>query len=84
MGRTEKTEHGGAAKNPRLLKACNITRNGDMGEFFFISMTMKLLQLIFYHAKKDNFLGLRAVRASNLCKYFPARGAGFAWQLLDP
>ena len=26
MGRTEKTVHNGAAKNPRLLKACNITR----------------------------------------------------------
>jgi len=36
-GRTEKTVHRGAAKNPRLLKACNITANSDMGEFFFIS-----------------------------------------------
>jgi hypothetical protein len=26
MGRTEKTVHNGAAKNPRLFKACNITR----------------------------------------------------------
>jgi hypothetical protein len=26
MGRTEKTEHKGAAKNPRLVKACNITK----------------------------------------------------------
>jgi hypothetical protein len=42
MGRTEKTVHNGAAKNPRLLKACNITK-GDMGGFFFISMKMKLL-----------------------------------------
>jgi hypothetical protein len=42
MGRTEKTVHNGAAKNPRWLKACNITR-GDMCEFFFISMRMKLL-----------------------------------------
>jgi len=25
-GRTEKTVHRGAAKNPRLLKACNITK----------------------------------------------------------
>jgi hypothetical protein len=41
MGRTEKTAPG-TAKNPRLLKACNITKNGDMGEFFFISMSMKL------------------------------------------
>jgi len=40
MGRKEKTGHKGAAKNPRLLKACNITcRESDTGEFFFISMT---------------------------------------------
>jgi hypothetical protein len=26
MGRTEKTGHNGAAKNPRLVKACNITK----------------------------------------------------------
>jgi hypothetical protein len=26
MGRTEKTGHRGAAKNPRLVKACNITK----------------------------------------------------------
>jgi hypothetical protein len=26
MGRREKTVHKGAAKTPRLLKACNITR----------------------------------------------------------
>jgi hypothetical protein len=39
MGRTEKTGHTGTAKNPRLLKACNITSaSGDMGEFFFISV----------------------------------------------
>jgi hypothetical protein len=42
-GRTEKTEHTGAAKNPRLLKACNITEECDMGEFFFISIRMKLM-----------------------------------------
>jgi len=42
-GRTEKTEHTGAAKNPRLLKACNITEECDMGEFFFISIRMKLI-----------------------------------------
>jgi hypothetical protein len=36
-GRTEKTAQG-TAKNPRLLKACNITKTGDMGEFFFISV----------------------------------------------
>jgi hypothetical protein len=39
MGRTEKTVHTGAAKNPRLFKACNITARRDMGEFFFISMS---------------------------------------------
>jgi hypothetical protein len=38
MGRTEKTVHKGAAKNPRLVKACNITKQCDMGEFFFISV----------------------------------------------
>jgi hypothetical protein len=38
IGRREKTVHRGAAKNPRLLKACNITRQRDMGEFFFISV----------------------------------------------
>jgi hypothetical protein len=37
-GRREKTVHTGAAKNPRLLKACNITARRDMGEFFFISV----------------------------------------------
>jgi hypothetical protein len=37
VGRTEKTVHSGAAKNPRLLKACNTT-NSDIGEFFFISI----------------------------------------------
>jgi hypothetical protein len=37
IGRTQKTMHTGIAKNPRLLKACNITPGiGDMGEFFFI------------------------------------------------
>lgn len=60
MGRTEKTVHNGAAKNPRLLKACNITRQCDMGEFFFISIVMKLFQ-IFYHAKKHNFPDLRGL-----------------------
>jgi hypothetical protein len=39
MGRTEKTGHSCAAKNPRLLKACNTTAKRDMGEFFFISMS---------------------------------------------
>jgi hypothetical protein len=39
MGRTEKITHAGVTKNPRLLKACNITPERiDMGEFFFISL----------------------------------------------
>jgi hypothetical protein len=43
IGRTQKTMHAGIAKNPRLLKACNITRGiGDMGEFFFIFLNMKM------------------------------------------
>jgi len=42
MGRTEKTVHNGAAKNPRLLKACNITKC-DMGEFFFISNSNEIV-----------------------------------------
>jgi hypothetical protein len=37
IGRTEKTEHKGAAKNPRWLRACNTT-SSDIGEFFFISI----------------------------------------------
>jgi hypothetical protein len=66
MGRTEKTAQG-AAKNPRLLKACNITRIGDMGEFFFISNVYEIVVKGFLrtglpdrNAKKDNFLGIRA------------------------
>lgn len=55
-GRTEKTEHRAAAKNPRLLKACNITRECDMGEFFFISEQMKLCKNDFYGAKMGHFL----------------------------
>jgi hypothetical protein len=55
-GRTEKTEHRAAAKNPRLLKACNITSECDMGEFFFISEQMKLCKMIFYGAKMGHFL----------------------------
>ncbi|HVW63190.1 MAG TPA: hypothetical protein VHC48_24230, partial [Puia sp.] len=55
-GRTEKTEPRAAAKNPRLLKACNITSECDMGEFFFISEQMKLCKMIFYDAKMGHFL----------------------------
>ena len=46
-GRTEKTVLSGAAKNPRLLKACNITRKRDMGEFFFISVLDEIVVNIF-------------------------------------
>ena len=56
MGRTEKTVHRGAAKNPRLLKACNITRYCDMGEFFIISVLNEIDVKFFYNAKKDIFL----------------------------
>jgi hypothetical protein len=43
MGRKEKTGHKGAVKNPRWLKACNITCwRSDMGEFFFISMANEI------------------------------------------
>ena len=55
-GRTEKTEHRAAAKNPRLLKACNITGRCDMGEFFFISVIDKINLKCFNSAKKNNFL----------------------------
>src|SRR5258707_11012829 len=54
-GRTEKTEHTGAAKNPRLLKACNITEDSDMGEFFIISIQMKLIVNIFTVQRWDIF-----------------------------
>jgi hypothetical protein len=54
-GRTEKTVHTGAAKNPRLLKACNITARRDMGEFFFISVLDEIDCNFFYNTKKDNF-----------------------------
>jgi hypothetical protein len=43
IGRTEKTEQRGAAKNPRLLKACKTTSDkSEMGEFFFIEVKDKL------------------------------------------
>jgi hypothetical protein len=57
MGRIEKSEHVGTAKNPRLLKACNITKLlCDMGEFFFISIIDEIELKVFYNAKKNNFL----------------------------
>ena len=54
-GRTEKTVLSGAAKNPRLLKACNITRKRDMGEFFFISVLDEIVVNIFTITKVHNF-----------------------------
>jgi hypothetical protein len=57
MGRTEKTVHTGAVKNPRLLKACNITcEKCDMCEFFFISNVDEIEPKLFYTTKKDIFL----------------------------
>lgn len=57
MGRTEKTVHKGTAKNPRWLKACNITlEKCDMCEFFFISDVDEIVSKLFNSTKKDNFL----------------------------
>jgi hypothetical protein len=62
MGRTEKTVHTGAAKNPRLLKACNITcEKCDMCKFFFISIINDNGLNKFNHTKKNNFF--------NECQY---------------
>jgi hypothetical protein len=62
MGRTEKTVHTGAVKNPRLLKACNITcEKCDMCEFFFISNVDEIVSKLFNNAKKDNFLKERDI-----------------------
>jgi hypothetical protein len=55
IGRAEKTEHRGAAKNPRLLKACNITKWCDMGEFFFISVSDEIDVNIFTMQRKTIF-----------------------------
>ncbi len=54
-GRTEESVHRGAAKNPRLLKACNITRTCDMGEFFFISNTDEIDVKVFTTQRKTFF-----------------------------
>jgi hypothetical protein len=54
-GRTEKTVHSGAAKNPRLLKACNITKYCDMGEFFFISVLDENVVNVFTTQRKTFF-----------------------------
>ncbi|HXB42699.1 MAG TPA: hypothetical protein VNV85_01515 [Puia sp.] len=76
MGRTEKTVHTGAAKNPRLLKACNITlENGDMCEFFFISNVDEIVPKLFYNTKKDNFL-----RQRNILTYYFGLSAQKVWQ----
>jgi hypothetical protein len=57
-GRTEKTVLTGAAKNPRSLKACNITRKRDMGEFFFISIADEIVVNIFTTQRNYNFRDL--------------------------
>jgi hypothetical protein len=57
MGRTQKSAHNGTAKNPRWLKACNITsEEHDMCEFFFISIIDENDFKKFNGAKKNNFL----------------------------
>ena len=56
MGRTAKTMHRGIAKNPRLLKACNITfEKCDMCEFFFISIIDENGLNKFNYTKKNIF-----------------------------
>ncbi len=56
MGRTEKTGHNCTAKNPRLLKACNITvTTDDMGEFFFIFMRNELPEFFCQYKEKQFF-----------------------------
>jgi hypothetical protein len=56
MGRTEKITLTGVTKNPRLLKACNITCvKCDMGEFFFIFLMDENGLKKFNHAKKNIF-----------------------------
>jgi len=63
MGRTEKITPTGATKNPRSLKACNITfEKCDMCEFFFISIIDDNGLNNFNYAKKNNFF--------NECQYF--------------
>ncbi len=62
MGRTEKITHAGVIKNPRWLKACNITcEKCDMCEFFFISNVDEIVSKLFSTAKKDNFLKERGI-----------------------
>ena len=57
MGRTEKITPIGVTKNPRWLKACNITcEKCDMCEFFFISDVDEIVSKLFNNTKKDNFL----------------------------
>ena len=63
MGRTEKITLMGATKNPRSVKACNITfEKCDMCEFFFISVIDEYGLNKFYYAKKNIFF--------NECQYF--------------
>jgi hypothetical protein len=62
----------GAAKNPRLLKACNITRTRDMGEFFFISMSDEIVVDIFT-TQRNTILGTRGIKNQILPKIYPGR-----------
>jgi hypothetical protein len=71
MGRTEKTPHNGAAKNPRLLQACNTTAMCDTGEFFFISMSDE-----FVGAKLHIFLNLRGLKCDFYVNFTSAAGGG--------
>ena len=82
MGRTEKTGHNCAAKNPRLLKACNITAKRDMGEFFFISISSEFCYKIPFSpfrrtvaakadAKLHIFLKLRGLKYDFYVNFVP-------------
>jgi hypothetical protein len=59
MGRTEKTGHKGAAKNPRWMKACNTT-SCDICEFFFISVSDEICDCKFLFQN-----------ATQNCTFFP-------------
>src|ERR1700753_1679213 len=52
IGRMLKTAHNGSAKNPRLMKACPITRS-DICEFFFISTEDESVYKTFRSANLD-------------------------------
>jgi len=56
MGRTEKITPMDVTKNPRLLKACNITSlECDMGEFFFISNVDEIEPKLVLNCKEKHF-----------------------------